>query len=157
MKFDFMSELTSGQCSIYGQWFAILSAILFLIFSPSCIFSIFFFKLDEPVQGILDLIFGCVIILLEIPIFLKCLPSSPKVDEYIKFCEKNYMRAIVYGVLAGINWIFEFSGNKTSLIIPTLTLTCSVISYGVAAVKREERVTSSLTGTNNFIDLATNV
>ena len=59
--------------------------------------------------------------------------------------------------LACINWAFEFSGVITSFIIPTITLTCSAVSYAVAAFKHEERVTSSLTGTSNFIDLATNV
>jgi len=42
-------------------------------------------------------------------------------------------------------------------MFPTIFMTCSAISYGIAAFKQEERVTSSLTGTSNFIDLATSV
>jgi len=156
MKFDFVSELTSGQCSIYGQWFAILSAILYLIFAPASILG-FLWDFAESIQGILDIVFGCLIILLEIPIFLKCVPSSPKFDEYIKYFEKNLMRAVLYAIIAVINWLFEFNGVLTGFIIPTILMTCSAISYGIATFKNEERVTSSLTGTSNFVDLATRV
>jgi len=162
MKFDFVKELTSGQCSIYGQWFAIISAILYIIFAPGNILGILnifgnlFKEAAEMVQGIIDLVVGCAIILLEIPIFLKCVPSGPKFDEIIKFFEKNSMRAALYAGLAVLNWIFEFNG-LSSFLIPTVFLTCSAISYGIATFKNEERVTSSLTGTSNFVDLASRV
>ncbi|ORX66997.1 hypothetical protein BCR32DRAFT_250457 [Anaeromyces robustus] len=157
MKFDFVSELTSGQCTIYGQWLAIISAAFMIILSPGAIFSIIFLDAAETLQGILDLIFGAIIILLEIPIFMKCLPSSPKIDEYVKFLEKNILRALLYLIIAIVNWMFEFHGVLTAFIFPTILLTCSAIAYGIAQFKNEERVTSSLTGTSNFIDLATHV
>jgi hypothetical protein len=161
MKFDFVKELTSGQCSIYGQWLAIISSLLMIIFAPGAILGgileIIFLQAAEMLQGIFNLVFGVVIVLLEIPIFLKCVPSNPKFDEYIKFFEKNSMRAVLYIVLAVVNWIFEFNGSFTAFIVPTITLTCSALAYGIATFKNEERVTSSLTGTSNFIDLATQV
>ncbi|ORX37505.1 hypothetical protein BCR36DRAFT_583588 [Piromyces finnis] len=157
MKFDFVKELTSGQCTIYGQWFAIISSILFLIFAPANILGILMLHAAESLQGILDLVFGCGIILLEIPIFLKCVPSSPKFDELIKFFEKNSMRAVLYAAIAVVNWLFEFNGALTAFILPTITITCSAISYGIATFKNEERVTSSLTGTSNLVDLASRV
>ncbi|OUM58940.1 hypothetical protein PIROE2DRAFT_15675 [Piromyces sp. E2] len=139
MKFDFVKELTSGQCTIYGQ--CILG-----LFTPAY----------ERLQGIIDLAVGCVIILLEIPIFLKCVPSSPKFDEIIKFFEKNSMRACLYAGIAVVNWFFEIK-SFSGFVIPTVTITGSAISYGIATFKNEERVTSSLTGTSNIIDLATRV
>lgn len=66
------------------------------------------------------------------------------------------MKKSIYS-FAIINWLFEFHGVLTAFIIPTITLTCSALSYGIATFKNEERVTSSLTGTSNFIDLATQV
>jgi len=152
-----MKELTSGQCTIYGQWFAILSAILYIILAPSNLLDIFLLKIDEPFQAVVNIVIGCIIILLEIPIFLKCVPSNPKFDEALKFFEKNSMRACLYAGFALFNWICEYIGDITSFLFPSILMTCSAISYGVAAFKNEDRVTSSLTGTSNFIDLAASV
>ena len=67
------------------------------------------------------------------------------------------MRACLYAAIAIINWFFEFKIVFTGFIIPTITMTCSAISYAIATFKNEERVTSSLTGTSNLVDLAARV
>jgi len=71
--------------------------------------------------------------------------------------KKKFFLYKKYYSLAVVNWIFEFNGSFTAFIVPTITLTCSALAYGIATFKNEERVTSSLTGTSNFIDLATQV
>ncbi|KAJ3103968.1 Golgi apparatus membrane protein tvp18 [Phlyctochytrium planicorne] len=124
--------------SLYGQWMAILSGLLLIIFGLASFSTVVPFAFAAWVEAFL-------IILLEIPIVTQCCACGPATSGFLKFFENAVFRTVLYVVFAGIIWL-SILMTATSLIIGAISLTVTVIFYGIAASKKEELTRSFYTG-----------
>ncbi|KXS21483.1 golgi apparatus membrane protein TVP18 [Gonapodya prolifera JEL478] len=141
-----IDELKSGKAGIYAQWSALLSGLFCLLFGIMSFLGMLPF-------AICALIFFVVILFAEIPLCLKCCPTSPTFDNFIKKFENMYFRAAAYLIMAVIIWLSLVWGAST-LILPALTLSFTAIFYGIASFRHEEREASIAAGGKNAAVLA---
>ncbi|RKP07758.1 hypothetical protein THASP1DRAFT_30429 [Thamnocephalis sphaerospora] len=87
----FVKELRSGQYTIYAQWCALISVPLLILFGILNLTS-------TPIYSILGFVFAFLITFSEMPLLLKCCPTSERFDTFMKRFENNYFRAGMYAM-----------------------------------------------------------
>lgn len=75
-----------------------------------------------------------IIIFIEIPLLLRICPTSSTFDSFMQRFTTNYMRALIYFVMAAIQWI-SIAAGVTSLIAAAVLLTITASFYALAGVK----------------------
>ncbi|OJD23211.1 hypothetical protein ACJ73_05432 [Blastomyces percursus] len=86
-----------------------------------------------------------VIIFVEIPLLLRICPTSSKFDAFIKRFTTNYMRALMYIILAAVQWLSLIIG-PSSLIAAAVVLSIAAIFYGLAGITNQEFMGSKTLG-----------
>ncbi|KAJ3037477.1 Golgi apparatus membrane protein tvp18 [Rhizophlyctis rosea] len=132
------AEVTSGQFTIYAQWFSILSIIFLILFGILNFLSVIIFAIIAFVEA-------GIMLFLEIPWLTKCCPTSPKFDTFIKTMENTLFRTILYAVFAIIIWL-SILMHATSLLVAAITLSITTICYIIAFFKKEDFKRSGITG-----------
>ncbi|KOS44310.1 hypothetical protein ACN38_g4775 [Penicillium nordicum] len=135
-------ELRSRNFSIYGQWTGVLCIILCLALGIANIFS---FNLVLIIISVLSIISAFLIIFIEVPFLLRICPTSPKFDAFIRRFTTNWMRALIYAVLGGIQLI-SLAERSSSLIAGAVVLLIAAVFYSLAALKKQEFVGSKTLG-----------
>ncbi|KAK9768762.1 Golgi apparatus membrane protein tvp18 [Basidiobolus ranarum] len=130
-----VDEFKSGNFSIYGQWSAIIAAICLVVFGIIKFTSVVVF-------AIFGFIFAVCILILEIPFCGMVIPKSSVVTDRFS---SNLMRAILYLVFAIVIWV-SIAQKFTVLFLGALFLTFSVLFYGIAHLRGQDRSSSTLTG-----------
>jgi hypothetical protein len=85
------------------------------------------------------------ILFIEVPLLLRICPTSPKFDAFIRRFSTNPMRAGVYLILSILQWL-SLIRDATSLIAAALFLLITAIFYGVAALRKDEFMSSKTLG-----------
>ncbi|KAI8362250.1 hypothetical protein B0O80DRAFT_435393 [Mortierella sp. GBAus27b] len=82
-----IDEFRSGNFSLYGQWFGLFSVIALILFG---ILSF------TPIWSIVGWIIAFLLIFVEIPLCLKCCPTSAKFDNFLGKFQNSVVRAVGY-------------------------------------------------------------
>lgn len=85
------------------------------------------------------------IIFIEIPLLLRICPTSSKFDSFMQKFSTNYMRALIYLVMAVVQWLSIIVAT-TSLIAAAVLLTITASFYALAGVKGQGFVGSKTLG-----------
>ncbi|KFY27400.1 hypothetical protein V493_03507 [Pseudogymnoascus sp. VKM F-4281 (FW-2241)] len=80
------------------------------------------------------LVSSFIIIFIEIPLLMRVCPTSSTFDTFMQRFTTNYMRALIYLVMAAIQWI-SLVVDATSLIAAAVLLTITAGLYALAGVK----------------------
>ncbi|GJJ76987.1 hypothetical protein EMPS_09346 [Entomortierella parvispora] len=131
-----IDEFRSGNFSLYGQWCGLISIVLLIIFG------IFGFT---PLWSIIGWVIAFLLVFIEIPLCLKCCPTSAKFDNFLIKFQNSYFRAVAYLVFAILMWVAVGRGH-TWRFLPALFLTAAVASYGIAALRHQTPASSTITG-----------
>ncbi|KAF9188365.1 Golgi apparatus membrane protein tvp18 [Haplosporangium sp. Z 11] len=131
-----ITEFKSGNCSLYGQWCGLLS-IVFLI-----LFGIINFSIGWSLIG---WIIAFLLIFIEIPLCMKCCPTSAN-DSFLEKFHNSYLRAGAYLVFCILMWIAVGVGHRNLQAISALFLTFAALAYGFAAFRGQTPTSSSITG-----------
>ncbi|KAJ9489299.1 hypothetical protein VN97_g3959 [Penicillium thymicola] len=135
-------ELRSRNFSIYGQWTGVLCIILCLALGIANILS---FNLVLTIIGAISIVSAFLILFIEVPFLLRICPTSPKFDAFIRRFTTNWMRALIYAVLGGIQLI-SLAERSSSLIAGAVVLLIAAVFYSLAALKKQEFVGSKTLG-----------
>ncbi|KAJ1929126.1 Golgi apparatus membrane protein tvp18 [Tieghemiomyces parasiticus] len=117
---------------------ALIAMILLIVLGAVTIFS-------HVVFSVLSIVIGVMIIPLEIPLCLKVCPTSPRFDAFIRIFDNAWFRFGIYLAFAAIMWA-SLADNGGVLVIGAVFLTFACACYLVAAIRRQDRFTSSMTG-----------
>ncbi|KAG0277798.1 Golgi apparatus membrane protein tvp18 [Linnemannia gamsii] len=131
-----VDEFRSGNFSLYGQWCGLLSIvalILFGIFSFSVVWS--------PIGWVIAFI----LLFIEIPLCLKCCPTSEKFDSFLTKFQNSYFRAGAYLVFCILMWVAVGTGHGLQAI-SALFLTLAFVSYAIAGFRGQTPTSSAITG-----------
>ncbi|RKP36138.1 hypothetical protein BJ085DRAFT_33419 [Dimargaris cristalligena] len=131
-------EFMSGKCTVYAQWSALIAMILLIVLGGVTI-------IQHVIFSILSIVIGVLIIPLELPLCMKICPTSPKFDNFIKIFDNSWFRFGLYLAFAAVMWA-SLSNNGGVLVLGAIFLTFSAFFYMIAAIKHQERVTSSAIG-----------
>ncbi|ODQ49954.1 Golgi apparatus membrane protein TVP18 [Saitoella complicata NRRL Y-17804] len=134
-------EFKTRNFSIYAQWFGLLDIILCFALGISNLFH----TTLVIIMSALALLFGFLLIFIEIPFLLRICPLSENFTSFVRRFGDNRMRCVVYLVMAGVEWA-SLAFQATSLIVVALFLTVTGACYGFAAVKRQEFTSSKMLG-----------
>ncbi|KAG0238757.1 Golgi apparatus membrane protein tvp18 [Actinomortierella wolfii] len=96
------------------------------------------------IWSIIGWIIAALIIFIEVPLCLKCCPTSPKFDAFMSKFQNSYLRAAGYTVFAILLWIAV--SKEATRVVPALFLTITAISYAVSAFRNQTPTQSTLTG-----------
>ncbi|KLJ11402.1 golgi apparatus membrane protein TVP18 [Blastomyces silverae] len=132
-------EFKSRNFSIYGQWAGVLCIILCFALGIANIFH------KVIPFSIVCLASSFVIIFVEIPLLLRICPTSSTFDSFIKRFTTNYMRALMYLILAAVQWL-SLVISASSLIAAAAVLSIAAIFYGLAGVTKQEFIGSKTLG-----------
>ncbi|KAF9331055.1 Golgi apparatus membrane protein tvp18 [Podila minutissima] len=125
-----IDEFRSGNFSLYGQWQ--VSLIIFAFIPLNLLWSI------------IAWVIAFLLVFIEVPMCLKCCPTSPKFDNFLHNFQNSYFRAGAYLVFAILMWIgFKYTVLQ---IVSALLLTGAAVSYTIAAVRHQTPASSSITG-----------
>ncbi|KAG0303238.1 Golgi apparatus membrane protein tvp18 [Linnemannia gamsii] len=113
-------EFRSGNFSLYGQW--------------------------QVRPSLRCLVIAFLLIFIEIPLCLKCCPTSPKFDNALQQFQNSFFRAIAYVVFAVIMWLAVGIGSLNLQIISALALSFAAVSYVIAAIRHQTPASSTITG-----------
>ncbi|KAG9070005.1 Golgi apparatus membrane protein tvp18 [Linnemannia hyalina] len=113
-------EFRSGNFSLYGQW-QVRSYLHYLIMAFLLVF-------------------------IEIPLCLKCCPTSAKFDNALQQFQNSYFRAIAYVVFAVVMWLAVGLGDRTLQVVSALALSFGAVSYVIAAARHQTPASSTITG-----------
>ncbi|KAF9978011.1 Golgi apparatus membrane protein tvp18 [Actinomortierella ambigua] len=91
-------------------------------------------------------IIAFMIIFIEIPLCMKCCPTSPKFDAFMTQFQNSYVRAVGYTAFAVVMWLAVGLGGVTWQTISALFLTITAVSYSVSAARHQTPAQSTLTG-----------
>ncbi|KAG0248827.1 Golgi apparatus membrane protein tvp18 [Mortierella polycephala] len=86
------------------------------------------------------------LVFIEIPLCMKCCPTSAKFDNFLTQFQNSFFRAAAYVVFAILMWLAFGIGGRTLQVISALTLTAAAGSYMVAALRHQTPASSTLTG-----------
>ncbi|KAG0288361.1 Golgi apparatus membrane protein tvp18 [Dissophora globulifera] len=86
------------------------------------------------------------LVFIEIPLCLKCCPTSEKFDNFLRQFQKSYYRAAAYIVFAVVAWLAVGLGGATLQVISGLLLTGGAVSYIIAALRHQTPASSTITG-----------
>ncbi|KAJ5158497.1 TVP18/Calcium channel flower [Penicillium coprophilum] len=135
-------ELRSRNFSIYGQWTGVLCIILCLALGIANIFS---FNVVLIIISIISIASAFVILFIEVPFLLRICPTSSKFDAFIRRFTTNWMRALIYAVLGGVQLI-SLAERASSLIAGAVFLLIAAVFYSLAALTKQEFVGSKTLG-----------
>ncbi|BFZ58789.1 Golgi apparatus membrane protein tvp18 [Savitreella phatthalungensis] len=139
-------ELQSWNFSVYGQWLGILSIIFNLAFGIGNIFS------SVIIFGIIAIVFGVILIFVEIPFLLRICPTNPRFDENIRKFNNNYPRAALYVVFAAVLWL-SLIIKASSLLAAAILMTITAFCYLFAGVKQQEFTQSKTLGGAGLVQM----
>ncbi|KAG0203428.1 Golgi apparatus membrane protein tvp18 [Mortierella sp. GBA30] len=133
------------QTNVHIYYRAPLSSIRCGLLSIVCLilFSILSFNI---LWSILGWIIAFLLVFIEIPLCMKCCPTSAKFDNFLTQFQNSYFRATAYIVFAVILWLAVGVGGRTLQVISALVLTFGAISYIIAALRNQTPASSTITG-----------
>jgi hypothetical protein len=85
------------------------------------------------------------ILFIEVPLLLRICPTSSVFDGFIRRFSTNPMRAGIYLVLSIVQWL-SLLRDTTSLIAAAVFLLLTAVFYGVAALRKDEFMSSKTLG-----------
>ncbi|KAI7819623.1 hypothetical protein BC939DRAFT_253453 [Gamsiella multidivaricata] len=132
-----IDEFRSGNFSLYGQWCGLISIIALIIFG------IINFSLGWSLMG---WIIAFLLVFIEIPLCMKCCPTSVNFDSYMSKFQNSYLRTAAYLVFAVLMWVAVGVGHRTVQVVSALFLTFAAIAYGIAAIRGQTPASSTVTG-----------
>jgi len=134
-------EFASRNFSIYGQWSGVIC--IFLCFALGIAN---FFNLSLVIIfSAICLVCSFIIVFVEVPLLMRICPTSSKFDTFMQRFTTNYMRALIYLVMAIVQWL-SLIIKPTSLIAAAVLLTITSALYAVAGVKGQGFVGSKTLG-----------
>ncbi|KAF9338987.1 Golgi apparatus membrane protein tvp18 [Linnemannia elongata] len=145
-----VDEFRSGNFSLYGQWCGLLSIVALILFGIinfsigwsliGCVFSSYFSA------SLWSRIIAFLLVFIEIPLCMKCCPTSEKFDNFLTKFQNSYFRAGAYLVFAILMWIAVGAGNRNLQTVSALLLTFAFLSYTFAALRGQTPTSSAITG-----------
>ncbi|KAG0221021.1 golgi apparatus membrane protein-like protein TVP18 [Mortierella sp. GBAus27b] len=130
-------EFRSGNFSLYGQWCGLLSIVCLIVFG------IINFSLGWSLMG---WIIAFLLIFVEIPLCMKCCPTSQKFDNFMTTFQNSYVRAGGYLVFCILLWVAVGAGHKGVQVVSAIFLTLAALCYGLAAFRGQTPTSSAVTG-----------
>lgn len=137
------AELTSGKCTIYAQWCALLSVVFLVLFGVLNIFSVLPFSILAFAEAFF-------MIFLELPLVAACLPSFSFIAKFKEIFENILLRCGLYFGFAVLMWL-SFIMSFTTLIIAAVFLTLTSGFYLIAFLKHEGLERSMFTGGSGIL------
>ncbi|KAF9581137.1 Golgi apparatus membrane protein tvp18, partial [Lunasporangiospora selenospora] len=104
---------------------------------------IFSFNLGWSLVG---WIIAFLLIFIEIPLCMKCCPTSEKFDNFITKFHNSFFRAGAYAIFAILMWIAVGAGNRGVQAVSAVFLTLGALCYGFAGARGQTPASSSITG-----------
>ncbi|KAG0006751.1 hypothetical protein BGZ65_004326 [Modicella reniformis] len=131
--------MANGKCNVFRAFkvfglFSIIALIVFGILSFS------------PIWSILGWISAFLLVFVEVPMCLKCCPTSAKFDNFLTKFQNSYIRTAGYIVFAAIMWVAVSVVGVGLYIVSAILLTIAAISYAIAAVRHQTHASSTITG-----------
>ncbi|KAF9115838.1 Golgi apparatus membrane protein tvp18 [Mortierella sp. GBA39] len=141
-------EFRSGNFSLYGQWqylFPVETLAQCGLISIICliVFGVVSFHL---LWSIIAWIMAFLLVFIEIPLCLKCCPTSAKFDNALQQFQNSYFRAVAYVVFAVVMWLAVGLGGRTLQVVSALALSFGAVSYVIAAARHQTPASSTITG-----------
>ncbi|KAF8931497.1 Golgi apparatus membrane protein tvp18 [Haplosporangium gracile] len=96
--------------------------------------------------SIIGWIIAFLLVFIEIPLCLKCCPTSAKFDNFLQKFQNSYFRAVAYIVFAVVMWLAVGIGGRTLQTISALALSFGAVSYVIAAARHQTPASSTITG-----------
>jgi len=134
-------EFATRNFSIYGQWSGVICIILCFALGIANIFN---FSL-VIIFSALCLATAFIIVFIEIPLLMRICPTSSKFDTFMQRFTTNYMRALIYLVMAIVQWL-SIIIKATSLIAAAVLLTITAALYALAGVRGQGFIGSKTLG-----------
>jgi len=135
-------EFATRNFSIYGQWSGVICIVLCFALGIANIFS---FSLII-IFSVICLACAFIIVFIEIPLLMRICPTSSKFDAFMQRFTTNYMRALIYLVMAVVQWLSLIIHPPTSLVAAAVLLTITASFYALAGVKGQGFVGSKTLG-----------
>jgi len=135
-------EFATRNFSIYGQWSGVICIVLCFALGIANIFS---FSLII-IFSVICLACAFIIVFIEIPLLMRICPTSSKFDAFMQRFTTNYMRALIYLVMAVVQWLSLIIHPPTSLVAAAVLLTITAAFYALAGVKGQGFVGSKTLG-----------
>ncbi|KAK3835998.1 MAG: golgi apparatus membrane protein TVP18 [Linnemannia elongata] len=130
-------EFRSGNFSLYGQWCGLISIVCLIVFGIVSL---------HVVWSIIGWIIAFLLVFIEIPLCLKCCPTSAKFDNFLHQFQNSFFRALAYVVFAVVMWLAVGVGSATLQVVSALALTFGAVSYVIAAARHQTPASSTITG-----------
>ncbi|KAH7050753.1 golgi apparatus membrane protein TVP18 [Linnemannia elongata] len=130
-------EFRSGNFSLYGQWCGLISIVCLIVFGVLGF---------HVVWSIIGWIMAFLLVFIEIPLCLKCCPTSAKFDNILQQFQNSYFRAVAYVVFAVVMWLAVGLSSLKLQIVSALTLSFGAVSYVIAAARHQTPASSTITG-----------
>jgi hypothetical protein len=134
-------EFATRNFSIYGQWSGVICILLCFALGIANFFNLSLVIIFSAIC----LASSFVIIFIEIPLLMRICPTSSKFDAFMQRFTTNYMRALIYLVMAIVQWL-SLIIKATSLIAAAVLLTITAAFYALAGVKGQGFVGSKTLG-----------
>ncbi|KAJ1643872.1 Golgi apparatus membrane protein tvp18 [Coemansia asiatica] len=125
----FVEELKSGNFSLYGQYWSLLSGVLLIVLGAVTLIA-------HVVYSILAIVFGAICFVIEFSWILKICPTSPWFDRAVEKLKNHWLRFAFYLVFAAVMWSSLAKGGGV-LAIGAATITVAAACYLVAAIKNQ--------------------
>ncbi|KAF2673527.1 Golgi apparatus membrane protein TVP18 [Microthyrium microscopicum] len=136
-------EFRTRNWSIYAQWSGIITMIL--CFAVGLANVIIIIRPLLVIFAALCLATSFMVLFIEVPLLLRICPTSQKFDGIIRRFSTNYMRAGIYIVLSVVQWL-SLIFHQSSLIAAAIFLFITGALYGVAALRKDEFMSSKTLG-----------
>jgi hypothetical protein len=124
----------------------ILSIIFNLAFGIGNIFS------SVIIFGIIAIVFGVILLFVEIPFLLRICPTNQQFDDMVRKCNNNYPRAALYIVLAAVQWL-SLIIRASSLLAAAIIMTITAFCYAFAGLKSQEFTQSKTLGGQGLVSM----
>ncbi|KAF9426379.1 Golgi apparatus membrane protein tvp18 [Entomortierella beljakovae] len=132
-----LDEFKAGNFSLYGQWCGLISIVTLIVFGIIPL---------HVAWSVIGWIIAFILVFVEIPLCMKCCPTSEKFDRFVSKTQNSYFRAGLYFVFAVIMWIAVGAGGRTVQCVSALLLTFATIAYGIAGARDQSPASSAITG-----------
>lgn len=129
----FSTDFRKKNFSLYGQWIALFTVFLCLALGVA---NIFHFNL-VIIFSIICLVEGLLVVVVEIPFFLRICPFTDRFSNFIRAFDNNLPRCGFYLLLGVIQWL-SLTLQATSLIVVAVFFTLASACYGLAALKHQD-------------------
>ena len=85
------------------------------------------------------------ILLIEVPLLLRICLAPENFDTFVRRISTNWLRAVIYSVLAVIQYL-SILGGLSALIVAAVLLSLTAICYTLAALKGQDFIGSKALG-----------